>query len=254
MTRVEMARYEMLVRVRDFGAGYGERFPKSTCGGDAFAAVKSAVSQLEEHGPAQYSNRHAARGVKAANSDAFRELLEGLDTIERTARAVALDTPDIDSQFAVPKRRGSTAVLNAARSIVTRAEPLAKAFIAHGLQKDFIAQLEAKIATFEEARKLRVAAKEQHASARTAIDQAFESGMDAIRHLDAIIPNVLGGDGSAMAAWEVARRLEWRRAARAKTADVTAAAATPPEAHSATPAAPSPPSDSTTDVAAKPAA
>ena len=251
MTGKETARYEMLVRVRDFGAAYGERFPGSTRGSESFAAVAAAVTQLEQHGASQYSNRHAARGTKAANSGAFGELVGMLDTIERTAHAVALDTPGIDGQFAIPKKRGSTAVLNAARSIVTNAESLARAFIAHGLPQDFMAQLQAKIAAFEEARRARVAAKEQHASARRAIDDAFESGMQAIQHLDAIVANVIGEDGSAMAAWEVARHIE-RRATHTKTAPATTAAS--PEAHSATPAAPSPPSDMTSDVAAKPAA
>ena len=254
MTKDDTARYEMLVRVRDFGAAYGERFPKSTRGSDAFAAVNTAVAALERHGASQYSTRHAVRGTKAANSGAFRELLEMLDAIERTAHAVALDTPVVDGQFAVPKKRGSTAVLNAARSIVTNATPLAKAFIAHGLPKDFVAQLEAKIAAFEAARTARVAAKEEHAASRKAIEEAFGSGMEAVQHLDAIVANVIGEDGLAMAAWDVARRIEWRRTTRTKKADATVAAAMPSEAHSAPPAASSPPSDAATDVAAKPAA
>ena len=226
MTKDETARYEMLVRVRDFGAGYGERFPGSTRGGEAFAAVTAAVAALEQHGASQYSNRHAVRGTKATTSDAYRALLEALDTIERTATAVALDTPDVARQFAVPKKRGSTAVLNAARSIVTNAEPLAKAFIAHGLPTDFVAQLDARIAAFEEARKVREAAKEQHASARKAIEEAFASGMDAIGHLDAIVANVIGEDGSAMAAWEVARHVESRRTTRKKKEEGTPASTT----------------------------
>jgi hypothetical protein len=216
MRRTETARYEMLVRVRDFGATYGERFPGSTRGSESFAAVNTAVTQLEQHGASQYSNRHAMRGTKATNSDAYRELLDTLDAIERTAHAVALDTTIVDGMFAVPKKRGPAAVLNAARSIVTNAEPLAKAFIAHGLPKDFVAQLETTIATFEEVRKQRVAAKEQHASARKAIDEAFESGTEAVQHLDAIVANVIGGDGQAMAAWSVARHVEPRRAPRRK--------------------------------------
>ena len=227
MRRTDTARYEMLVRVRDFGAAYGEWFPRSTRGSEAFAAVNTAVTQLEQHGASQYSNRQAVRSMKAANSDAYRELLEALDAIERTARAVALDTPVVDGTFAVPKKRGPAAVLNAARSIATNAGPLAKAFIAHGLPKDFIAQLETKIAAFEEARKQRVAAKEQHASARTAIEEAFESGTEAVQHLDAIVANVIGGDGQAMAAWNVARHVEPRRATRKTPEEAAPAAATP---------------------------
>jgi hypothetical protein len=238
MTAPETARYEMLVRVRDFGASYGERFPRSTRGSDAFAAVNTAVTQLEQHGASQYSNRHAVRGIKATNTDAYRELLGTLDAIERTAQAVALEAPDARRQFVVPKKRGPAAVLNAARSIATDAEPLAKAFIAHGLPKDFIGQLEAKIAAFEEARKARVAAKEQHASARTAIEQAFESGMEGVQHLDAIVPNVIGDDGQAMAAWGVARHIEPRRARRRKKAAADNAVPPPAPAPAPAPAVP----------------
>ena len=49
MTNKETRRYEMLVRVRDFGEAHRDLFAKSTPGGEAFAAVADAVRQLSDH-------------------------------------------------------------------------------------------------------------------------------------------------------------------------------------------------------------
>ena len=46
MKFMETRRYEMLVRVRDFGAANGDRFPASTLAGKTFAAVSSTVNDL----------------------------------------------------------------------------------------------------------------------------------------------------------------------------------------------------------------
>ena len=47
MTRMERTRYEMLLRVRDFGRRYQSRFPESSDGAQAFATVARAVAEIE---------------------------------------------------------------------------------------------------------------------------------------------------------------------------------------------------------------
>ena len=62
MTTTEKRRHEMLVRVRDFGLARGDRFPNSTRGGEAFAAVDAAVNNLNQHAATEFSSSRSRDG------------------------------------------------------------------------------------------------------------------------------------------------------------------------------------------------
>jgi hypothetical protein len=235
----------MLVRVRDFGLARGDRFPKSTRGGEAFAAVDAAVNTLNQHAATEFSSsRSGSRGGASTDTAAYRALVEMVEAISLTGRAVALDTPGADDRFRVTKAQGRRGIMNAARAFARDAEPLASQFIAHGMPEDFVAQLKAKIAGFEQVLHEREARRELNASSRASMNAALESGLAAVQRLDAIVSNVLGVDAAAMASWAVARRIEhYGGTKRASTvpsvAAATGAAATLPSAGAAlTPTAP----------------
>ena len=228
MTTIETRRYEMLVRVRDFGLAHGDRFPKSTMGEEAFAAVVAAVNDLNQHAATQFSSRREARGGASTDTAAYRRLVETLDAISRTARAVELDTPGVKDRFRVPRGKGRLAIVSAARAFASDLEPLASQFIAHGMPGDFVSRLKAKIAGVEEALHEREAGKELNASSRASMKAAIDSGLAAVKRLDAIIGNVLGDDAAAKASWTVARRVEQyvgggRRGSAASPATATTA-------------------------------
>lgn len=48
MTRDQRYRYEMFVRVRDFGREHRAQFPEVTRGGQMFAAMTAAVAAFDE--------------------------------------------------------------------------------------------------------------------------------------------------------------------------------------------------------------
>src|SRR5947208_627958 len=100
MTNKETRRYEMLVRVRDFGEAHRDLFAKSTPGGEAFAAVADAVRQLSDHAVVRLST---AQEGKEAKKEARAALLEQLTAIVETARAVASKAPGVDNVFTLPK-------------------------------------------------------------------------------------------------------------------------------------------------------
>src|ERR1700745_931625 len=102
MTSKETRRYEMLVRVRDFGEAHRDLFPTSTRGGEAFAAVAEAVRQLTDHAVAKLS---PAQEGKAAKTAAHTTLLEQLTAIKETARVVA-KVPGFNKVFRLPTWKG----------------------------------------------------------------------------------------------------------------------------------------------------
>jgi hypothetical protein len=210
MNSVETRRYEMLVRVRDFGVAKSGQFPSSTVGGQAFAAVAAAVASLNEHAAAHLSGRGSAREGRASKAVAREALRDDLDAIVRTARALALDMPGLDDKFRAPRGSGDQAVLSAARAFIRDATPLAQAFISHDMPADFLEDLAADIREFEDATREQEAGKDTHVLARAAIEAAMELGLDAVRRLDAVVPNRLRNDDAALATWERARRVEYR--------------------------------------------
>ena len=49
MTKAERVRYEMFLRVRDFGHAHRDMFPESSTGGRSFATIARAVAEIESH-------------------------------------------------------------------------------------------------------------------------------------------------------------------------------------------------------------
>ena len=215
MNGVDTRRYEMLVRVRDFGVTYAERFPSPSIGGQAFAAVQAAVDHLSEHAASLLSGRGSAREGTTSKAVAREALRDDLDAITRTARAMALDTPGVDDKFRPPRGTGDQTLLNAARAFARDAGPLVTQFVAHDMPEDFMEDLDKDIKEFEAAIRDRETGKDMNVAARASIESSMEAGLDAVRRLDAVVPNRLRDDAAAVAVWERARRIEYR-SSRAK--------------------------------------
>src|SRR4051812_1037020 len=98
----ETRRYEMFVRVRDFGKNYGDLFPESTLASKEFAAVAAAVKELSEYAVDKKSTtRHGVRSREVART----ALVGELDTMNKTAAAMTADMPDNENKFGMPDRR-----------------------------------------------------------------------------------------------------------------------------------------------------
>ena len=210
MNSLDLRRYEMLMRVRDFGAAHEDLFPPSTLGGTSFAAVGTAVAALHEHAATQVSGRGSAREGTVSKGVAREALRDSLEAIVRTARAMALDTPGVDDKFRVPRDTGDQIILNAARAFAQDAAPLSADFLTHDMPADFLEDLQRDIDGFEEAIRDHEAGKDTHVAARAGIEAAIDAGLDAVLRLDAIVPNRLRADAKTLALWERARRVEYR--------------------------------------------
>ena len=232
MNESDTRRYEMLVRVRDFGASHADRFPKATVGGQAFAAVIDAVAALSEHASSQVSAKASARQGTTSKTLNRRELRARMEAISRTARALALDVPALDETFKMPRSLADQVLLSTARAFARDAQPLSKQFVSHDLPKTFITDLERCIDQFEVSMHNQREGNDTHAAARVAIRTAMDAGFAAVRRLEAIVPNKVGDDAEAIALWERAHRVE-RRGPRSPR---DAAPSTTPVATTAAPA------------------
>ena len=107
MKTIDKRRYEMFVRVRDFGTTYGHLFPGSSLAGETFAAVGAAAKQLSEHAVSKMATANRGASARATAREELREMLE---TFSRTAREIAQDAPELTGvfQLAVRGRPGAT--------------------------------------------------------------------------------------------------------------------------------------------------
>ncbi len=207
MKTTNRQRYEMLIGVRDFGLTNVAEFPEQTYGHQLFAEVAAAITAVELSATNQSSGINAAM-VGTASKDTLREeLLDALTMINRTARAMALDTPGLENKFRMPRTGGDQALLTAARVFATDAEPMRDAFVKHELRADFLDELRANIADFEKTLSQRKTATGAHVEATVSIDKSIEIGLKAARKLDAVVRNKFHDDAAKLAAWATASHI-----------------------------------------------
>ena len=232
MTTNETRRYEMLLRVHTFGAAHRDLFPTKSVGGQAFKTVAEAVEQLGEHAVSKQSSAYEGKGARLV---ARRALIVALEDTRRCARAIAEDTPGFADPFHLARVRTDRTLVTTGLVFVREAEAGNDRFVAYGMPADFVTSLSALVTELDEAISSREEGRDGHAAARANIEAAIASGFAAVRKLDVIVPNTLGGDPAALAVWERDRRIEPPRRARKSRPEAPAVA---PAARHAPEAAP----------------
>jgi hypothetical protein len=218
-----MRRYAMLARVRDFGQAHRALFPDSSVGGQAFATVAAAVAELSEHAVAKMSS--AREGIRAMK-DARHWLVDRLEAIARTARAIAVDHPGFDDSFRLPRQYSHEALVTIARVFIQDAEATKNQFVAHGLAETFVAELQKLLGTFEQAARDREAGRSARIAAHAGIEKGLLAGLAAVRKLDVIVANQLEHDPTTLAVWERERRVDSARRPKATAPTIKSAPAT----------------------------
>ncbi len=103
MNARDIRRYEMLVRVRDFGSAQSDLFPASTLGGQAFATVAASVAAVSQH-------------VAAA--------LSGHSSVARTSKAVAAREQDAGEETSAAARAAFETAMDEALAAVQRLDAI----------------------------------------------------------------------------------------------------------------------------------
>jgi hypothetical protein len=239
METLAVRRYNMLVRVREFGTAHPDLFPADSLGARTLAELGDITDRLQASVMSESSGRNAARQNMVSKTAARQALRGALEAIARTARGIAVDTAGVAGGFHVPTGRNDHELAVAARRFADDAAPLSASFVAHGLPASFVVELQAALAVFERATSGRTSAKEVHVGARAGITAAIDAALAILPRLDAIVENRAAGDPTLLAAWRSLRHVEGRsaRTGSAATGPVPPgepAAPTPPPAVQAT--------------------
>ncbi|HEY9285258.1 MAG TPA: hypothetical protein VIP46_17530, partial [Pyrinomonadaceae bacterium] len=201
MKDIERRKYEMFLRVREFGAGRAAAFPENSLGRELLNRLDAVVTEIDEHSSAQSSRRGAAQEGAAGKAAARDELRRDLEAISRTARVMALTTPGLENKFRAPRSVSDQALLSTARAFAVDALPLKSEFTRRGLPEDFLEDLADDIEAFAQAITQTIREREAQVSATAAIDGSIERGTNAVSELDVIVRNKFAADPAALAAW-----------------------------------------------------
>lgn len=240
MKKVQRFKYEMLVRVRDFGSQHAAIFPENSVGGGAMARVLAAAAKFEEQMKDHVLGRGEARRVKASTRDAVYNQLK---TIAAAARRFTRADAGVNP-FVIPPQRSLPVVLSTARAFMESATSRQTEFEKFGLPATFINDFKVAVDQLQQAADVRLAAKTARSKAQTGINVALADGLDAVRDLDVVVAIATRqSDPATYAAWNTARRIEGLSSGTGKAAVTPIAPA---------PAAEAPPAPVVPPIAASP--
>lgn len=208
MKDTERRRLEMFIRVREFGSAHATAFPAGSFAAEQLTTLDSSIGALETQVSTQSSGRSTVRESTSSKAAAREELMEDIEAISRTARAMSRTMPGLESRFRIPHNQSDQVLLSTARATAADALPLKAEFIRRGMPANFLEDLQADITVMEEAITLQAHGQGSHVAATAAIDREIERGMDAVHQLDPVVRNLFAADPSTLAAWSSASHVE----------------------------------------------
>lgn len=203
MTKGQRQKYEVLVRVRNFGTANRDVFPESTAGGQTFVEVAGAVAAIEEFLTRRTQARAEARKVKATTRAAVTRYMKA---IAATGRRAA-DSEWGRHAFRMPTRKSAPVVLSTARLFMEQAERRREKFVALGMAPTFLTDFAALVDDLDKAINLQRDSTGARRNAQRGMEAALAGAWTRLRDLDVIVPNTLVNDPARLAQWEGARRL-----------------------------------------------
>ncbi len=209
MNSRELQSREIFTRIGEFATRHAAAFPTEAIARTLFTELADITRELDTHAAAEISHSGGGRLKQAAKGDAHDLLETRLRAIARTARAIAVTTPNFDRNFTIPTRPTDRELLDLARSFAEAAAPHAAEFVKYSMPTDFLDLLNAEMTAFAEALSEKRLVRAAKTDASAAIDAAIERGMNIVRQLDAIVRNTFHDDATVT---------EWKRVSRPERA------------------------------------
>ena len=198
-----------LKNVSAFGVKYATDFPPPSTGGQQFAIVTTAVTQLAGLGAAQVSGGDAAHAAVMSLAVGRVHLHDDLAGIAGAAHSLALlGTTGLAGKFLMPRGNGTTKLLNAARAFLADATPLKAQFLTVNLPANFLDNLSSDIGIYEAALAAKGAGKGKRGGATGGIADAAHDAAIALHVLNTVVTNTYKNDPQKLAEWVIASHVQ----------------------------------------------
>lgn len=227
MNNRDTREHEMFLRVRECGAAHASIIPAGSYAAELFARLGQSLAKLETHTTAQSSSARAVAESGTSKAQARERLHAKLEAVSRTTKPMNKILPGVAEKFRIPARLKDQDLLILARGFAADAAPLKAEFVKRGLPPDFIEDLLAATAEFEQEVGRMIQNTESRVSSAVTIKNVLKECKEVVRELDPVMHNMFAADGAILAAWESASRVE-RAARRAKSNGKGASVDTPP--------------------------
>lgn len=190
----ERRRYDMFVRVRQFGVESAVDFPAPSIGATQFGVVDTEINFLDASGADQAAGFGEARQQYEIKGTARENLREDMSDIARTARSMEYAFNGIEDKFRMPRGTNDQELIATARAFALEAVPYQADFVAYGMPATFITDLDALIAAFEATLPTTAGAIDEHVAATANIAESIRRGMQAVRILTGVVQNKYAHD------------------------------------------------------------
>jgi hypothetical protein len=202
MDRIELGRYESMIRVREFKNHHSADFPAGTLAHTLFQHLDDTIAHLGQLA-AEKNSRQGDRLLTTTRKNDIKErLYEEMQGVSRTARILGLEDRGLEKKFRLPFGIGARPLVGLARSFAKEAEPFTQAFVDHALPADFITRLNRLADELETALGARGQATTTAVENNATIDSLIEDGMTTLKKLDVIVRNTYRDQPLALDAWE----------------------------------------------------
>lgn len=179
-----------------------------------FAELAVVVEELARQARLQTTSTTSIRVATNAKATVRDRLREYLPAIKRTAVALATHKPGLKATFKLP-RPGDQELLNAALVFLKEVEPLVADFASHEMP-DVLVNLRRDIDAFHAAVTESNNSNAARIEATASVREVLASGIEIMRHLDAIVRNKFADDKPMLAAWESASHVERKKYRRSR--------------------------------------
>ncbi|HQU86143.1 MAG TPA: hypothetical protein PKY59_23650 [Pyrinomonadaceae bacterium] len=209
MNDLERRITEMLWRVNNFGTVNNDAVKHNAKALAAFAAIQTAVAQLEAKGIL----RSSAGDAKLSNSAQrrFRRLEhnETLKSIAKTAREIAAENADFVNKFILSRTNKSDLDrIQTGRAFAVDLVPVKTFFTDLGQDEDFIEDLVEETDAFEATINDQDESNRDRIGANADIDDILNDALKSVRTLKIVVPNLFKGNPGKLADWTAASHVE----------------------------------------------
>ncbi|MBK9527397.1 MAG: hypothetical protein IPO41_03545 [Acidobacteria bacterium] len=199
-------RYEMLVRVKQFGIDNAGDF--SGIATTKFTEIDAIVGATDSEAAKQQAGFGEAAQQFEVKDSVREDLRDEMSAISRTAKSMEYEFDGIADKFRFQRNMNDVEMLAKARAFVTEATPYNADFIAYGMPTTFAADLTALADAFEASFATTASATAEHVAATAETASKIREGMIAVRTVDGIVQNKYANDPGKLAAWLSAKHVE----------------------------------------------
>jgi hypothetical protein len=201
--------YERAQRVVLFMEAHAEHFPAASKGAEALERLKEALATLVALDVARTTGASKREQGSAGRRKAREELRALVQAVIDTARAIALDRPDVSGIFSFTGAdRSDSSLVTAARAAADAAAPLVALFVEYHMSPTFINDLRSKADSLEHYITLQTEGLAGRADSNASAETTLKLISGLVERLDTAVRNRYSDDKATLVAWERARHVE----------------------------------------------